>query len=135
MRWIILALSMGAAITSMIHGVFMLFGSLSGTGVGDMSLWLASLPLISAVIALIGGIVAFNESRWGALFLFAATAMCAFSSKDVWIYGGLYLLAALLCFFLHPRSDFADYDYEDDYDDDEDDEDDEDEDDDEDDDY
>ena len=32
MSWIILAITLGAAITSIIHGVFMLFGSLSVTG-------------------------------------------------------------------------------------------------------
>ena len=63
MSWIILALTLGASITSIIHGVFMLFGSLSVSGgavIGIPSTLLASLPIISAVIALIGGITAFN---------------------------------------------------------------------------
>ena len=55
MSWIILALTLGASITSIIHGVFMLFGSLSVTGgaiIGIPNTLLASLPVISAVIAL-----------------------------------------------------------------------------------
>ena len=128
MRWIVLALSLGASITSIIHGVFMLFGSLSmgGGGVGDgspMALVLASLPIIAAVFALIGGIVAFSPSRWGALFLTIATAICPFTPRDFWIYGGLYFLGALLCFFLRPRHEFPDYDYDFDYEDDDEEED------------
>ena len=105
MRWIILALSLGASITSIIHGVFMLFGSLSiGSGpVVLSSIWLASLPIISAIAALIGGIVAFSGSRWGALFLAIATVLCAFAPREIWIYGGLYCLAAIFCFFLRRR--------------------------------
>ena len=115
MRWIILALSLGASITSIIHGVFMLFGSLSiGAGpVGFPAIWLASLPIISAIAALIGGIVAFGGSRWGALFLGLATVLCAFAPKDIWIYGGLYCVGALLCIFLRPQKDRVDYYYDD----------------------
>ena len=113
MSWIILALTLGASITSIIHGVFMLFGSLTISTAaipGIPSTMLAVLPIISAVFALIGGIIAFNQSKWGALFLIAATALCA-PARDTWLYGGLYFFAALLCFFLRPRQQ-GDYDYE-----------------------
>lgn len=113
MRWIILALSLGASITSIIHGVFMLFGSLSiGAGPQGLSaIWLASLPIVSAFSALIGGVVAFNRSRWGALFLAIATVLCAFAPRDIWIYGGIYLFTALLCFFLRPKREQRDLYY------------------------
>ena len=122
MIWIILALTLGASITSIIHGVFMLFGSLSisGTAIpGIPSTMLAVLPVISAIFALIGGIIAFNRSKWGALFLFLAMGLCA-PSRDTWLYGGLYFFAGLFCFFVREeRQD--DYDelygsYDDDYD-------------------
>ena len=106
MIWIILALTLGASITSIIHGVFMLFGSLSISGAaitGIPSTMLAVLPIISAIFALIGGIIAFNQSKWGALFLFIAMGLCA-PARDTWLYGGLYFFAGLLCFFLRKRS-------------------------------
>ena len=118
MSWIILALTLGASITSIIHGVFMLFGSLTISTAaipGIPSTMLAVLPIISAVFALIGGIIAFNQSKWGALFLILATALCV-PARDTWLYGGLYFFAALLCFFLRPRQQ-GEYDYAEDYDD------------------
>ena len=105
MIWIILALTLGASITSIIHGVFMLFGSLSITGAaipGIPSTMLAVLPIISAIFALIGGIIAFNQSKWGSVFLLIATGLCA-PARDTWLYGGLYFFAGLLCFFLSGR--------------------------------
>ena len=120
MSWIILALTLGASITSIIHRVFMLFGSLSVTGgavFGIPSTLLASLPVISAVIALIGGITAFNQSKWGALFLFIAMGLCV-PARDTWLYGGLYFFAGLFCFFLRPKqADDESLYYDDDYDD------------------
>ncbi len=112
MSWIILALTLGASITSIIHGVFMLFGSLSITGAafpGIPSTMLASLPVISAIVALIGGIIAFNQSKWGALFLFIAVGLCA-ATKDTWLYAGLYFFAGIFCFLLK-RKQQNDYDY------------------------
>ena len=106
MIWIILALTLGASITSIIHGVFMLFGSLSISGAaiaGIPSTMLAVLPIISAIFALIGGIIAFNQSKWGALFLFIAMGLCA-PARDTWLYGGLYFFAGLLCFFLRKKA-------------------------------
>ena len=116
MSWIILALTLGASITSIIHGVFMLFGSLSVTGgaiFGIPSTLLASLPVVSAVIALIGGVIAFNQSKWGALFLFIAMGLCV-PARDTWLYGGLYFFAGLFCFFLKSKkNDDSYYDYDD----------------------
>ena len=120
MIWIILALTLGASITSIIHGVFMLFGSLSISGAaiaGIPSTMLAVLPIISAIFALIGGIIAFNQSKWGALFLFIAMGLCA-PARDTWLYGGLYFFAGLLCFFLRKKSPDTYEDFYDDYDDD-----------------
>ena len=116
MSWIILALTLGASITSIIHGVFMLFGSLSVTGAalpGIPSTMLAALPVISAVFALTGGIIAFNQSKWGALFLFIATGLCV-PARDTWLYGGIYFFAALLCFFLRSHKQEQDIYYNDD---------------------
>ena len=94
----------------------MLFGSLSITGAaipGIPSTMLAVLPIISAIFALIGGIIAFNQSKWGAVFLLIATGLCV-PSRDTWLYGGLYFFAGLLCFFLSGRKQDQ---YEDLYDD------------------
>ena len=116
MSWIILALTLGASITSIIHGVFMLFGSLQVSGgavFGLPNTLLAGLPIISAAIAIVGGILAFNQSKWGALFLFVAMGLCA-PARDTWLYGGLYFFAGLFCFFLKPKSSQdAYYDYDD----------------------
>ena len=107
MSWVILALTLGASITSIIHGVFMLFGSLSVNGgalFGVSATVLASLPVVSAIFALIGGIIAFNKSKWGALFLLIAGGLCI-PSKDTWLYGGIYFFTMLLCFFLKKDRD------------------------------
>ena len=84
----------------------MLFGAMSLTGAaipGIPSTMLAVLPIVSAIFALIGGILAFNQTKWGALFLFIATGLCA-PARDTWLYGGLYFFAGLLCFFLKSKS-------------------------------
>ena len=96
----------------------MLFGSLSITGAaipGIPSTMLAVLPIISAIFALIGGIIAFNQSKWGAVFLLIAAGLCV-PARDTWLYGGLYFFAGLLCFFLSGRKkdDYEDL-YDDDY--------------------
>ena len=115
MRWIILALSLGASLTSLVHGVFVLFGFLVAGG--GSSPWVSGgLPILSAFLALIGGIVAFNCSKVGIAFLGLAALLCLFAPVDVWIYGSVYLIAAMLGFFLPRRSDlldYEDYDYDD----------------------
>ena len=111
MSWVILALTLGASITSIIHGVFMLFGSLSvNAGLfSDIPKTIyACLPVISAILALVGGVIAFNKSKWGALFLFIAAGLCV-PSKDTWLYGGVYFFTMLLCFFLKADR-YDDYD-------------------------
>ena len=117
MSWVILALTLGASITSIIQGVFMLFGTLSvntGALFEVSTTILACLPVVSAIFALIGGIIAFNKSKWGALFLIIAGGLCV-PSKDMWLYGGIYFFATLLCFFLKPdrHDDYEDFIYED----------------------
>ena len=116
MRWIILALSLGTFILSMIHSVFMLFGLFPASS-GAMPPWLAgALTIASAVFAMIGGIVAFNRNRMGSVYLMLGALLCIVSPSEFWIYGSLYLIATALCFFLPRRSDFMDDgdDYEED---------------------
>ena len=113
MRWIVLALSLGTFVLSMIHSVFMLFG-LFPVSSGSMPPWLVgALTIASAVFAMIGGIVAFNRNRMGSVYLMLGALLCIVSPSEFWIYGSLYLIATVLCFFLPRRSDFADD--EDDY--------------------
>lgn len=120
MRWIILALSLGTFILSMIHSVYMLFGLFPASS-SAMPPWLVgSLTIASAVFAMIGGIVAFNRNRMGSVYLMLAALLCIVSPSEFWIYGSLYLIATALCFFLPRRSDFMDD--EDDYEEDESDE-------------
>ena len=94
----------------------MLFGSISLSGgalPGIPSTMLASLPIVAAVFALIGGIIAFNRNKWGSLFLLIATGVCA-TSRDTWLYGGIYFFTGLFCFFLRSKQqDYMSYDYDD----------------------
>ena len=61
MRWIVLALSLGTFVLSMIHSVFILFG-LFPVSSGSMPPWLVgALTIASAVFAIIDGIVTFNR--------------------------------------------------------------------------
>lgn len=114
MRWTIFALSIGAAVTSIIHGLFMLLSSLSGVPSADvLPIWRASMPLASVIPAMIGGLLAFNRSRWSAVFFAMGTALCSFAPREIWIYGGIFLFCALLSFFLRSDPDRYDYDYDD----------------------
>ena len=98
MRWIILALSLGTFVLSMIHSVFMLFG-LFPVSSGSMPPWLVgALTIASAVFAMIGGIVAFNRNRMGSVYLMLGALLCIVSPSEFWIYGSLYLIATVLCF-------------------------------------
>ena len=120
MSWVILALTLGASITSMIHGVFMLFETLVNNAliIEISNKALACMTVASGIFALIGGIIAFNRSKWGALFLFIAAGLCI-PSKDMWIYSGIYLFAMLLCFFIkserHEEYEYDDLLYEEEY--------------------
>lgn len=121
MRWIILALSLGASTMSIMHGILIILGIFNPP---EVAVWsavvppalLRSLPIISAFVALTGGVISFSSGRIGAVFLLTATVLCAFAPRDIWIYGIIYFLAAVLCFFLKKRqeqSDYYDYDFED----------------------
>lgn len=120
MRWIVLALSLGVAIMSMIHGVIAMLlssggtaQSITGTPSGSGFTWLTGILLItSAVLALIGGILAFNRRRIAGLFLVVAALICLFAHRDTLIYGGLYLVGGVLSFFLRGDSGYEDYDDE-----------------------
>ena len=123
MRWIVLALSLGAAIMSMIHGVIaMLLSSgeaaQSAGASGSAFTWLTGILLIvSAVFALIGGILAFNRRRVGGIFLVIAALICLFAHRETRIYGGIYLMGGVLSFFCRRTAAYEDYDdYEEDED-------------------
>ncbi len=115
MRWIILALSLGTSVVSVFNSVFMLFGAMPAE-TGALPPWLAgSLPIASALLALVGGFVAFGRNRMGSVFLMLAALLCIIAPTEFWIYGSLYLIATVFCFFLPRRSHFDDdEDYEDD---------------------
>ena len=108
---------------SMIHSVFVLFGffPVSAGVLPPLPAWMAGgLTIVSAVLALIGGVIAFKRSRMGSVFLILAALLCVAAPTEFWIYGSLYLIAAVFCFFLHRHSDFADDAYEEDDEEDED---------------
>ncbi|MBQ4419123.1 MAG: hypothetical protein II870_05745, partial [Synergistaceae bacterium] len=121
MRWIILALSVGAATMSIMHGILIILGIFNPPEVAAWSAVipqtvLKSLPIVSAFAALIGGVIAFSGSKIGALFLLIATALCAFAPRDIWIYGVMYFISMILCVFIKKRydnQDYYDYDFED----------------------
>ena len=121
MRWIILALSLGAATMSIMHGILIILGIFNPPEVAAWSAIipqtvLKSLPIVSAFAALIGGVIAFSGSKIGALFLLIATALCAFAPRDIWIYGVMYFISMILCVFIKKRydnQDYYDYDFED----------------------
>jgi predicted nucleic acid-binding Zn ribbon protein len=122
MRWIVLALSLGAAIMSLIHGVFEIWISSGSAGfpaeaAGDAFTWVTIVLLgASAVFALVGGVLAFNRRRSGGIFLVISALICFFAHLYTRYYGGIYLVGGILTFFLHGPSEYddeEDYDYED----------------------
>ncbi|MDR2180130.1 MAG: SH3 domain-containing protein [Synergistaceae bacterium] len=137
MRWIVLALSLGAAIMSLIHGVFEIWISSGSAGFpvetsGDAFTWVTFALLgAAAIFALVGGVLAFNRRRSGGFFLVVSALLCFFAHPYTRYYGGIYLVGGILAFFLHNSSGYDDEeedeeDYEDgEYDDDESDEEDE----------
>ena len=75
MRWIILALSLGVFVMSMIHSVFVLFGffPVSAGALPALPAWMVGgLTIVSVVLALIGGVIAFKRNRMGNIFLILA---------------------------------------------------------------
>ncbi|MDR2137897.1 MAG: SH3 domain-containing protein [Synergistaceae bacterium] len=119
MRWIVLALALGAAIMSLIHGVFEILspsGSMAGLPLeapgGAFTGLTVFLLGVSAVFALIGGVVAFNRRRVGGIFLIVGALICFFAHPNVRHYGVIYFLGGITSFFL--RRNFEDEDYDED---------------------
>ena len=107
LNWIIFVLTLCTSIMSVVHGVFIVLGALpvsNGASPALPQTIVSMMPIISAVIALLGGIFALRRSKISILFLFAATLACAFASQDVWLYGGAYFFSAVLCFFLSKKN-------------------------------
>ncbi|MDR1379216.1 MAG: SH3 domain-containing protein [Synergistaceae bacterium] len=122
MRWIVLALALGAAIMSLIHGVFEILsssGSVAGVPLeasgGAFTGFTIFLLGVSTIFALVGGVLAFNRRRVGGIFLLVASLICFFAHPNVRHYGVIYFLGGVATFFLRRDS-------EEDYDEDEDDE-------------
>jgi hypothetical protein len=67
------------------------------------------LLLMSAVISLIGGILAFNRRKIGGIFIVMAALICLFIHPSTRVYGWVYLAAGALAFVVRGSSD---YDYE-----------------------
>jgi hypothetical protein len=118
MRWIVLALALGAAIMSLIHGVFEILSSSSESMAGlpleapggAFTGFTIFLLVISAMFALAGGVMAFNRRRAGGVFLLAAFLICFFAHPNVRYYGVIYALGGAITFFL--RRGFEDEDYD-----------------------
>jgi hypothetical protein len=127
MRWIVLALSLGAAIMSLIHGVFEVWlssgnaGFPAGTAEGAFTWFTLVLLGLSAIFALIGGVLAFNRRRSGGFFLVAAALICFFAHPYTRYYGAIYFVGGILTFFLQKSFEYDDEDDED-YDDEDEDE-------------
>ncbi|MDR2175001.1 MAG: SH3 domain-containing protein [Synergistaceae bacterium] len=126
MRLIVLALSLGTGIMSLIHGAIEIGlspeGTLQAAGAAGFTWLTYSLLGAAAFFALIGGILAFNRRRSGGIFLLAAAALCFFAHRDFRIHGGLYLAGGVLAFFCRRDSRYGDggnEDFDEDEDDDE----------------
>ncbi|MDR1733143.1 MAG: SH3 domain-containing protein [Synergistaceae bacterium] len=130
MRWIVLALSLGTAIVSIIIGVigvlWMLYtpdaaSQAAGIAGNDFS-WLTAIVLfISVVLSLPGGIMGFHRRRAGGFFLILAAGAC-FLARGARIFGAFYLAAGLLAFLLkNPSYNYRDYEDDESEDDDRDD--------------
>jgi len=115
MRWIVLALSLGAMIVSLIQGVMFVLMSSGDRGVGPFGegfTWMTTvLLLLSVVIALTGAVLAFNRRKAGGIFIIVAALICLLAHSNTRIFGGIYLVAGLLAFAVKSSSE---YEYEDD---------------------
>ncbi|MCL2009414.1 MAG: SH3 domain-containing protein [Synergistaceae bacterium] len=116
MRWIILALSLGATIVSLIHGVLATWQLASSGGSitvgGSAFTWMTAILLLASVItALIGGIMAFNRRKIGGIFILAAALICLFAHSSTRVYGWIYLVGGALAFMIRSSSEY----YEDGY--------------------
>jgi hypothetical protein len=103
---------------SLIHGVFEIWISSGSAGfpaevAGSNFTWITVVLLaVSAVFALIGGVLAFYQRRSGGIFLIAAASICFFAHPYTRYYGGIYLVGGILTFFLRRPSEYGE-DYED----------------------
>ena len=112
MRWIVLALSLGAAIVSLIHGVMSV---LTGGGPPDFTLMTSVLLLLSVFIALTGAILAFNRRKAGGIFIIVAALICLLAHGSTRHYGIVYIIAGALAFAIRGSSEYE-YEYDDEYD-------------------
>jgi hypothetical protein len=129
MRLIVLALSLGTGITSLIHGVIEMrlspeaAAQAAGAAAGTGFTWLTFALLgVSAAFAFFGGIMAFNRRRFGGILLLIAAAVCFFARPYFRVYGGIYLAGGVLAFFCRRASSYGndeDEDFDDEYEDDE----------------
>ena len=115
MRWIVLALSLGATIVSLIQGVMFVLMSSGDRGTGPFGegfTWMTTvLLLLSVVIAFTGAVLAFNRRKAGGVFIIVAALVCLLAHSSTRIFGVLYLVAGLLAFMVKSSSE---YEYEDD---------------------
>lgn len=104
MRWVVLTLSLGAAIVSTLHGIFEIL--VSSTADGAFTWVMAALLIGSALFALAGGVVAFHWRRAGGVFLTISALMCFLAHRDAVVYAGFYLAGAALCVFIRAPEDY-----------------------------
>ena len=122
MRWIVLALSLGAMIVSMIHGVLAIWQLGAGSTSTSIGTWTTNiLLLVSVIIAFIGGTLAFNRRKIGGFFIIAAALICLFAHSDTRVYGWIYLVAGALAFTIrnsyeYYEEEYDDFEIEDEYD-------------------
>jgi hypothetical protein len=123
MRLMVLALSLGTGIMSLIHGAMVMRlppeGVVSAAETSANFTWQTCALLgVSAVFALLGGVLAFNRRRFGGILLLIAAAICFFVHRDTLYYGGIYLAGGVMAFFCRRTS--REEDEEEDFGDDED---------------
>jgi len=114
MRWIVLLLSLGVTIVSLIHGVVAVWQLASFVGPvmiwGSVFTWMTSVMLLlSVVIAFTGAVLAFNRRKIGGVFIIVAALICLLAHSSTRYYGVVYLVAGGLAFAVKGHSE---YDYE-----------------------
>lgn len=125
MRWLALAVSLIASIILIIHNVIVMLlspaassPSVTGLPGNGFTMSIGILLISAAILALIGGILAFNRRRLGGVFLVVAAVVCFFAHRDTRIYGALYLVGGVFSFFVKRASSYENEMYDDDYEDD-----------------
>jgi len=72
---------------------------------GSAFTWVTNILLLtSAVISLIGGIMAFNRRKVGGIFLVTAALICLLAHSSTRLYGVIYLVAGALAFLVRSSS-------------------------------